>query len=113
MSTLAVLQNNDIILPPLKSISRMSTLSPKTDRTRGANVFNVNGAIKIPKSQRFESYERSGYESYNYIRESDFDGKNKKGTYIEPRSGSILDSFSLGQIQMIVNIVFLHVYPES
>ena len=82
MSTLAVLQNNDIILPPLKSISRMSTLSPKTDRTRGANVFNVNGAIKIPKSQRFESYERPGYESYNYIRESDFDGKNKKGTYI-------------------------------
>ena len=29
MSTLAVLQNNDIILPPLKSISRMTTLSPK------------------------------------------------------------------------------------
>ena len=61
MSTLAVLQNNDIILPPLKSASRMSTLSPKTDKTRGANVFNVNGGIKFTRSKRFESPDRPGY----------------------------------------------------
>jgi hypothetical protein len=68
MSTLAVLQNNDIILPPLKSISRMTTLSPKNEKMRGANMFNVNGSIKISKSPRFTSAERPGYESFTYVR---------------------------------------------
>lgn len=53
MSTLAVLESNDILLPPLKNMSRMSTLSPRKEKTKGARVFNVNGSIKIPQSSRF------------------------------------------------------------
>ena len=82
MSTLAVLQSNDILLPPLKSISRMTTLSPKRQRTKGAQVFNMNGAIRFSRSPRFEDNSKEGYESYTYVRESDFDGRRKKGTSI-------------------------------
>ena len=53
MSTLAVLESNDILLPPLKNMSRMSTLSPKKIKTRGAQCFNVNGSIKFSHAPRF------------------------------------------------------------
>ena len=82
MSTLAVLQSNDILLPPLKNISRMSTLSPKKQKMRGAQVFNINGSIKFSQSKRFEKNQFTGYQSYTYVRDSDFDSKRKKGTYI-------------------------------
>lgn len=45
-------------------------------------MFNINGSIKISKSPRFVSAERPGYESFTYVRQSDFDVKKKKGTYI-------------------------------
>lgn len=45
-------------------------------------MFNVNGSIKIPKSPRFTSAERPGYESFTYVRQSDFDVKKKKGVFI-------------------------------
>jgi hypothetical protein len=54
MSTLAVLESNDIILPPLRSISRLSTMSPKPEKFKGANVFNINGSIRFTRSPRFE-----------------------------------------------------------
>jgi hypothetical protein len=54
MSTLAVLQENDIILPPLKSSSRMQTLSPKNEKHKPL-LFNMNGNLKFSKSPRFES----------------------------------------------------------
>lgn len=81
MSTLAVLQENEIILPPLKSSSRMQTLSPKQLKHK-PQLFNVNGNVKFSKSPRFESAERPGYESYTYVRESDFDVRRKKGPAI-------------------------------
>jgi hypothetical protein len=54
MSTLAVLESNDIILPPLRSISRLSTMSPKPEKFKGANVFNINGSIRFTRSPRFD-----------------------------------------------------------
>lgn len=42
----------------------------------------MNGNLKFSKSRRFESAEKEGYESYTYVRESDFDVKNRKGPYI-------------------------------
>lgn len=68
MSTLAVLQSNDILLPPLRSISRLTTISPKAEKFKGANMFNVNGSIKFSRSPRFEKSDREGYESYTYVR---------------------------------------------
>ncbi len=70
------------MLPPLRSISRMQTLSPKPSKFKGANLFNVNGSIKFTKSPRFSSFQKPGYESYTYVRESDFDKRYKKGTFI-------------------------------
>ena len=77
MSTLAVLQDNDIILPPLKSVSRMATLSPKNKHTH-FELFNSNNAIKFSKSPRFATPKYEGYDPYAYVRESDFDDKQKK-----------------------------------
>ena len=86
MSTLAVLQDNDILLPPLRNLSRLSTIIPKRDKNRdkfkGAQLFNGNGSIRFSHAPRFESHQHSGYESYTYVRESDFDPKNKRGASI-------------------------------
>lgn len=60
MSTLAVLEENDIILPPLKSISRIETLSPKNDKSK-VILFNMRGNTKFTKSPRFESADKPGY----------------------------------------------------
>lgn len=59
----------------------MQTLSPKNDKVKMA-LFNVRGNSKFTKSPRFESAERPGYESYTYVRDSDFDVKKRKGPYI-------------------------------
>lgn len=65
MSTLAVLQSNDILLPPLRNLSRLSTISPKRDKDRekfkGARLFNGNGSIRFSHAPRFQSHEHSGY----------------------------------------------------
>lgn len=56
MSTLAVLESNDILLPPLRKLSRLSTISPKRDsrdKFKGAQVFNVNGSIRFSHAPRF------------------------------------------------------------
>jgi hypothetical protein len=47
-------------------------------------VYNSNGAIKFSRSPRFdENYEnnKSG-SSFTLVRESDFDARKKKGTFI-------------------------------
>ncbi len=56
-------------------------MSPKNDRLK-VPLINAKGNIKFSRSPRFESAEKPGYESYTYVRESDFDVRKKKGTYI-------------------------------
>ena len=42
----------------------------------------MSGNVKFPKAQRFTSAQKPGYESFTYVRESEF-GKNKStGPYI-------------------------------
>ena len=45
-------------------------------------MYNSNGTIKFSRSPRFdENHENTG-SSFTLVRESDFDAKKKKGTFI-------------------------------
>ena len=68
MSTLAVLQDNDILLPPLKSAVRKATLSPSHNSKNRLELLNNNHAIKFAKSPRFPTPKYEGYDPYTYNR---------------------------------------------
>lgn len=80
LSTLAVLQENEIILPPLKV--RVQTLSPKQSVKTKSHQYNAVGSIKFSKSPRFENPAKESYESYFANPDSDFDARRKKGAFI-------------------------------
>ena len=42
----------------------------------------MSGNTKFTRAERFSSAEKPGYESFTYVRESDFHPKEKKGTFI-------------------------------
>lgn len=46
-------------------------------------MFNVNGSIRFTRSPRFENkQDNEGYQSYTYVRDSDFDVRKRKGASI-------------------------------